>query len=237
MPEHRTPIDVPPFRAMLKPCQMSCNTSRPNPVTAPDTPDSGIVLWPHRSLSRRGFKILMLVLAGPMFCIGLGFFLAGAWPVIGFLGLEIFVVWLAFRMNFRAARQRETLRANPQTFALNAQTPAAKPKSRRCRQHGCRPGSSKTPNGRIPKPKSWLSAAMARKPKSALSCINQKRNSCCRKSTRCSTRSSSNHSTSCMVKRPASPLVAAHCAARNAPRAKIIRSVARWVSSIRSDWP
>lgn len=125
MPEHRTPIDVPPFPRHVKtmsdelqhqPTQSSNGTRH--------TPIQGIVLWPHRSLSRRGFKILMLVLAGLMFCIGLGFFLAGAWPVIGFLGLEIFVVWLAFRMNFRAARQRETLRANPQTFSIERTDPS-----------------------------------------------------------------------------------------------------------------
>ena len=40
------------------------------------------------------------------------------------LGLEIFVVWLAFRMNFRAARQRETLRANPQTFSIERTDPS-----------------------------------------------------------------------------------------------------------------
>lgn len=85
-----------------------------------DNPSSryGIVLWPHRSLTPRGFKILMLVLAGLMFTIGLGFFLVGAWPVIGFLGLEIFVVWLAFRMNYRAARKRETLHADARTFRI-----------------------------------------------------------------------------------------------------------------------
>lgn len=60
----------------------------------------------------------MLVLAGLMFSIGLGFFLVGAWPVIGFLGLEILVVWLAFKMNFRDARQRETLRADDQRFLI-----------------------------------------------------------------------------------------------------------------------
>ena len=60
----------------------------------------------------------MLVLAGLMFTIGLGFFLAGAWPVIGFLGLEILVVWLAFRMNYRAARKRETLAADAKTFRI-----------------------------------------------------------------------------------------------------------------------
>ena len=125
MPKNRTPIDVTPFPRHVK--TMSDELQHQPPQSrhgTTKTPKQGIVLWPHRSLSPRGFKILMLVLAGLMFCIGLGFFLAGAWPVIGFLGLEIFVVWLAFRMNFRAARQRETLRADPQTFSIERTDPS-----------------------------------------------------------------------------------------------------------------
>lgn len=84
----------------------------------PSQPGRRITLWPHRSLSRRGFQLLMLVLAGLMFVIGTLFFILGAWPVIGFLGLEILVVWMAFRMNYRAARKRENLQANSKTFQI-----------------------------------------------------------------------------------------------------------------------
>ena len=70
-----------------------------------------LTIWPHRSLSPRGFAIVMASLGGLAFCIGLGFFLAGAWPVIGFLGLELLVVWGAFKLNYRAARQRQKLTA------------------------------------------------------------------------------------------------------------------------------
>ena len=68
-----------------------------------------LTIWPHRSLSPKGFAIVIGVLAGLLFTIGLGFFLAGAWPVIGFLGLELLVVWGAFKLNYRAANVRETL--------------------------------------------------------------------------------------------------------------------------------
>ena len=44
-----------------------------------------ITLWPYRSLSLRGFRIFMAVLASLMSIIATGFFLLGAWPVIGFL--------------------------------------------------------------------------------------------------------------------------------------------------------
>ena len=65
-----------------------------------------LTIWPHRSLSKRGFVIVMAALGSLAFFIGLGFFLLGAWPVIGFLGLEILVVWGAFKLNYRAAKQR-----------------------------------------------------------------------------------------------------------------------------------
>ena len=67
-----------------------------------------------------------LVLAGFLFLIGLGFFLAGAWPVIGFLGLELLVVWGAFKLNYRAARHRETIHTTTEELMVESQTPAGK---------------------------------------------------------------------------------------------------------------
>jgi uncharacterized membrane protein len=66
-------------------------------------------LFPHRSLSRLGFWLLMATIAAASFAIGLGFFLAGAWPVVGFLGLDVLLIYWAFRVNYRAARVREVL--------------------------------------------------------------------------------------------------------------------------------
>jgi len=68
-----------------------------------------LVLTPHRSLPRRGFAALMAVLILFNLVAGLGFLLVGAWPVIGFLGLDVLLVWLAFRMNYARARQSERI--------------------------------------------------------------------------------------------------------------------------------
>ncbi|HZK91434.1 MAG TPA: DUF2244 domain-containing protein [Stellaceae bacterium] len=68
------------------------------------------VLLPHRSLPPRGFNILMLVLAGISIAVGTLFVSLGAWPVCGFFGLDVGLVYLAFRLSYRSARQRETLR-------------------------------------------------------------------------------------------------------------------------------
>jgi len=65
------------------------------------------VLTPHRSLSPTGFLIFMLVLTAISFTTGMIFFLAGAWPVLGFCGLDVLLVYWAFRLNYRAARAYE----------------------------------------------------------------------------------------------------------------------------------
>jgi len=64
------------------------------------------VLEPPRSLSPRGFNRVMLFVGGMSFVTGLGFLLAGAWPVAGFMGLEILALWLVFRLSFRSQTAR-----------------------------------------------------------------------------------------------------------------------------------
>ncbi len=64
-------------------------------------------LKPHRSLGRRGFVILIAFVALVNFAAGMAFFLAGAWPVLGFCGLEVLLLWLAFRFSYAQARARE----------------------------------------------------------------------------------------------------------------------------------
>ena len=61
------------------------------------------MLTPHRSLSGIGFVALMGVIAILSFAGGVVFFMVGAWPVIGFLGLDGVLVYWAFRANYRAA--------------------------------------------------------------------------------------------------------------------------------------
>lgn len=65
------------------------------------------VITPHRSLPSTGFLIFMLCIGGLSFVAGIMFLLVGAWPVFGFLGLDVLLVYWAFRVNFRAARAYE----------------------------------------------------------------------------------------------------------------------------------
>jgi len=64
-------------------------------------------ITPHRSLGSTGFLVLMLCIGGVSFLSGVVFLLLGAWPVFGFLGLDVLLVYWAFRANFRAARAYE----------------------------------------------------------------------------------------------------------------------------------
>ena len=67
------------------------------------------LLTPHRSLNRTGFLAVMLFLSVVSFVTGLVFLMMGAWPVLGFFGLDVLVIWWAFKANFRSARAREEI--------------------------------------------------------------------------------------------------------------------------------
>ena len=71
------------------------------------------LLTPHRSLSRTGFLVLMAFLSVVSFAAGLAFLLMGAWPVLGFFGLDVLVVYWAFRINFRHAKATEEITITP----------------------------------------------------------------------------------------------------------------------------
>lgn len=68
------------------------------------------LLTPHRSLGRGGFLALMAFVAAVSFIAGIAFFAIGAWPVLGFFGLDVLAIWWAFRVNFRRAGAREEIR-------------------------------------------------------------------------------------------------------------------------------
>jgi uncharacterized membrane protein len=85
---------------------------RDNATPAEPTIFSAIIT-PHRSLGRTGFVVLMLLIGGISFVAGIVFLIAGAWPVFGFFGLEVALVYGAFRANYRAARAYEEVTVTP----------------------------------------------------------------------------------------------------------------------------
>ena len=80
-------------------------------------------LMPHRSLAPRGFRILMGVVIGANLLIGIPFLVWGAWPVFGFMGLDILALYLLFKLNYRSGRLFERLRLTDEDFTVARQHP------------------------------------------------------------------------------------------------------------------
>lgn len=69
--------------------------------------DFSALLTPHRSLSPRGFLVLMTLIGVISFAGGTAFIMVGAWPVFGFFGLDALAIYYAFKLNYRSARAYE----------------------------------------------------------------------------------------------------------------------------------
>ncbi len=82
------------------------------------------VLYPHRSLSMPGFFALMAVLAGLSFAGGMYFVLHGAWPVMGFFGLDVLAVYVAFRLSYRSGRMTERVTLSNEALSVTRQLPS-----------------------------------------------------------------------------------------------------------------
>lgn len=95
----------------------SADTSRAF-LSAPDHVLLDVRLRPHRSLNGGQFRILMALVALLGTASSLPFVIAGAWPVGGFMGLDILVVYLAFRASFRSARAYEDISVTPLEMLL-----------------------------------------------------------------------------------------------------------------------
>lgn len=84
------------------------------------------VLHPHRSLSPAGFRVLMLACAVAFLGIGAAFFIIGAWPVIGFCGIELALIYVFFKLNFRDLRRYETIRLTEDELEVRRVAPDGK---------------------------------------------------------------------------------------------------------------
>lgn len=66
-----------------------------------------VTLAPYRSLSQRGFVVVMAVVGLVSFVSGVAFLAMGAWPVFGFFGLDVLLIYFAFKANYKSAGARE----------------------------------------------------------------------------------------------------------------------------------
>lgn len=70
-------------------------------------------LTPHRSLTRAHVRLLLIVVGLAGLFTALPFLIVGAWPVAGFMGLDVALIYFAFRANFRDARAYEDVTLTP----------------------------------------------------------------------------------------------------------------------------
>jgi uncharacterized membrane protein len=80
------------------------------------------VLRPHRSLRNVGFMVLMLAYGIFSFVAGVAFMAMGAWPVFGFCGLDVLLLYLAFRINYARAAAYEEVTVTPSALTVRRVT-------------------------------------------------------------------------------------------------------------------
>ncbi|MEE9380405.1 MAG: DUF2244 domain-containing protein [Hyphomonadaceae bacterium] len=76
-------------------------------------------LVPNRSLSPRAFIWVMAIIGGTSFVAGIFYLSMGAFPVVGFFGIDVLAIWLAFRWSFRDQRQETRIQITADTIALH----------------------------------------------------------------------------------------------------------------------
>ena len=93
---------------------------------AADEPFFRALLTPHRSLGRKGFAILMGALLFGWLVTGAIFLANGAWPVFGFFGLDVLLVYVCFKLNYRAARAREEVSVSRTSLDIKKVAPSGR---------------------------------------------------------------------------------------------------------------
>ena len=82
------------------------------------------LLYPNRSLPNNGFIAVMGIVIIVNLALGVGFTLAGAWPILIFGGLDIFFVWLAFKVSYRQGRLHERIRISADEMLVSRVLPS-----------------------------------------------------------------------------------------------------------------
>ena len=106
------------------------------------------VLTPYRSLGPTGFLVLMVALAGISFATGIAFLMIGAWPVLGFLGLDVALVYVAFKLNYRSGRLYETVELTPALLTWTRVHPSGRREQFDCNPYWARVALREWPDGR-----------------------------------------------------------------------------------------
>jgi uncharacterized membrane protein len=75
-------------------------------------------LTPHRSLGPRGKRVVIGLIAALALVPGIVFYVAGAWPVVGFMGLDVLAIWVALTVSMRGGKAYEVVTLWPGALEL-----------------------------------------------------------------------------------------------------------------------
>src|SRR4030095_13881082 len=100
------PSSPPPIRGRGR----EGEASEDSQIIGAERPVSEALLYPHRSLSERGFLILTIGTVLIISIYGGLFLVLGAWPIFGFLGVEWLLFWWLVGTHFRGDRRAERIR-------------------------------------------------------------------------------------------------------------------------------
>ena len=106
------------------------------------------MLTPYRSLGPSGFLVLMIALGAMSFVTGVVFLVAGAWPVLGFFGVDVLLVYIAFKLNYRSGRLYETIDVTPAKFTWTRVHPSGRQEQFDCNPYWARVNLREWPDGR-----------------------------------------------------------------------------------------
>ena len=101
------------------------------PLAAMSNGSSGAVLYsvvlrPHRSLGVKAIRQVMLIVAFVWLVVGMVFVIAGAWPVMPFLGLEVVLLYGALMLNHRAGDVFEAINLTEKALTVRRVNPWGK---------------------------------------------------------------------------------------------------------------
>ena len=75
-------------------------------------------LTPHRSLTPAGKRVVIGLVAALALVPGVVFYVAGAWPVVGFMGLDVLAIWAALTISMRGGKAYEVVTLWPTSLEL-----------------------------------------------------------------------------------------------------------------------
>lgn len=102
----------------------------PSQEVVPEGPGAPLymdaLLQPNRSLSSGAHTALIIIAAAIAVVLGLIYAVAGAWPVLGFFGLDIVLLIAAFRMSYKQGRLAERVRVGPDRMIVTRRYPTGR---------------------------------------------------------------------------------------------------------------